>query len=243
MNPTAALRLHGKTFIHTVALTMLSTGACAADISLTPPPGGGFVVKDPGGQERFRVDGTGEVKVPGLPATPGNSRLTCHDATGQLTTCSPGVGGAAGPQGPTGAPGATGAQGPTGPQGPQGPTGATGPKGDTGATGAAGPVGPVGPAGGSVSGLVAVRHGCFNSTPAVLSGAQFQVTKAGNVFTVQFQPPLSASAYSLLLDGRSSNGRAVGLVASQSSANGVAIAGGWLEATETLAYICFVAAQ
>lgn len=232
--------LPAKRLAKAIALTIFSTGALAADISMTTPPGGGFVVKGSGGQERLRVQGSGEVMLPGLPDTAASSNLTCHDSAGQLTICSPGVGGAAGPQGPVGA---TGPQGPVGPQGPKGDEGQPGPKGDTGAIGSVGPTGPMGPAGSGVSGLSAVRHGCFDANPTVLSGLQFNVGKSDNQFALQFQPPLQSAAYTLLLDGRSSTGRSVALTAAQRTAAGVNVNGGWLEATETLAYICFVAVQ
>ncbi|MBF9263899.1 collagen-like protein, partial [Acidovorax cattleyae] len=96
-------------------IALHAAGALAADVTVTPPAGGGFVVKG-GNQERLRVQGTGEVYIPGLPSTGTSSNLTCYDAgTGQLTKCSPGIGG-----------GATGATGPMGPTGATGPAGATG---------------------------------------------------------------------------------------------------------------------
>ncbi len=114
----------------------------AADLSFTPPSGGGFVIKSPGGaQERFRVQGTGEVTVPGLNGAPTANNLTCFDSAGRLGPCAAGIGsgatGATGPTGPTGATGATGT-------GATGTTGATGPTGSMGATGATGPTGATG---------------------------------------------------------------------------------------------------
>ena len=85
-------------------IALHATGVLAADITVTPPAGGGFVIKGSGGQERMRVQGTGEVYVPGLSSTGTSSNLTCYDsATGQLTKCQPGLG--------NGATGATGADG------------------------------------------------------------------------------------------------------------------------------------
>ncbi len=90
-------------------LALHAAGALAADITVTPA-GGGFVVKG-GNQERLRVQGTGEVYVPGLSSTGTSNTLTCYDAgTGQLTRCAPGVGG-----------GATGSHGPPGPHRGDGP--------------------------------------------------------------------------------------------------------------------------
>ena len=54
-------------------LALHAAGALAADITVTPPAGGGFVVKG-GTQERLRVQGTGEVYIPGLSST-GTSTL------------------------------------------------------------------------------------------------------------------------------------------------------------------------
>ncbi|MFZ1545994.1 MAG: hypothetical protein WAT12_02695, partial [Candidatus Nitrotoga sp.] len=102
----------------------------AADISFTPPAGGGFVIKDSTGvQERFRVKESGAVLAPGLSvATPGDALLCFINSSGQMGPCPSGI--ATGPVGPTGPTGATGSAGPTG------ATGAIGPSGPTGATGA-----------------------------------------------------------------------------------------------------------
>lgn len=136
-----------------VSLALAPCAAIAADVSITPPAGGGFVIKDQASNERMRVQGTGEVLIPSLPATANTySGLVCFDTlTGQLGRCAPGVG--VGPTGPVGPQGPVGATGPAGPQGPVGPSGATGaagpagPQGPTGPAGAAGPTGPQGPAG------------------------------------------------------------------------------------------------
>ncbi|QQB52954.1 collagen-like protein [Delftia acidovorans] len=123
--------------------------AFAADVSITLPANGDFVIKNSVGAERLRVQRTGEVLVPALPAdTATGSQLLCvAGATGQLVHCAAGVGagatgatGATGPAGATGATGATGVTGVTGANG-TGATGATGPTGPTGATGATGATG------------------------------------------------------------------------------------------------------
>lgn len=130
--------------------------AYAADVSITMPPSGNFVIKNSGGNERLRVQNTGEVLVPALPSesATGDALLCVDSATGQLVKCAVGVGagptgaaGATGPVGPTGATGAVGATGPTGAVGPTGPAGATGATGATGPTGPAGATGATGPAG------------------------------------------------------------------------------------------------
>ena len=117
--------------------------ALAADVTITVPSGGGFLIKSPAGQERFRVQDSGEVRAPGLSGATANTNLPCFDApSGRLGPCAAGIGsgatGATGPTGPTGVTGAagTGATGTTGATGPTGATGATGATGPTGATGA-----------------------------------------------------------------------------------------------------------
>ncbi len=155
-----------RTRIWQATLFVCAVGpASAADVSITPPPGGGFVVNGAGAQPRFRVQDTGEVFVPSLTSgSVSNTNLTCFNAaTGELTPCAPGTGsgsqgpagpsGSAGPAGPAGPAGATGAMGPAGPagatgtMGPAGPAGAQGPQGPAGAVGPEGPQGLQGPQG------------------------------------------------------------------------------------------------
>ena len=50
-------------------LALATVSVHAADISFTPPAGGGFVVKGPGNTERLRVQDSGEVRVPSLSGT------------------------------------------------------------------------------------------------------------------------------------------------------------------------------
>jgi len=162
------------------AAIVLSGAAMAApggaDITITPPANGGFVIKNNAGNaERFRVMETGDVYLPNLPNTTEAGSVACYDnASGRLGKCAAGaiVGspgptgatGATGPAGVTGATGATGQAGPAGPtggiglpgqagqtgaQGPTGPAGLQGPTGATGDIGLPGPAGPTGPAGAS----------------------------------------------------------------------------------------------
>lgn len=126
----------------------------AADVTVRPPAGGGFAVKDASGaQTRFRVDEGGAVSAPGLPSAAAVPNVLCYGAAGVLGPCQSSALGATGPTGPTGPTGAVGpagspgAAGPTGAQGPMGPAGATGAAGATGLTGPTGPAGPGGPAG------------------------------------------------------------------------------------------------
>ena len=101
-----------------VAVALSAGAAHAEDISLTPPAGGGFVIKDKASSaERFRVQDNGDAFVPGLANTPntGTAMLCFDSGTGRLIQCAPGTGTGTGAQGPAGAdstvPGPTGAKG------------------------------------------------------------------------------------------------------------------------------------
>jgi hypothetical protein len=154
-------RLQIKAAAAAASLTLGGASVWSNDVSVTPPAGSGFVVKDSSGNERLRVQGTtGAVTVPGLSGQAQNSNLICFDGpTGRLGPCASGIGGATGPtgntgaQGPQGSAGATGAQGAqgvmgaSGAQGVAGPTGPAGAQGVLGATGAQGVMGSMGPQG------------------------------------------------------------------------------------------------
>lgn len=121
--------------------------ALAADVTIAPPAASGFVVKNAAGTvDRFRVQESGGVTVPGLTgAAQGNAVLCFDNLNGALGPCGPGV--ATGATGPTGAVGATGVTGAAGATGATGFLGATGPVGATGVTGAFGPTGVTGATG------------------------------------------------------------------------------------------------
>lgn len=130
-------------------LSLVSHGAMAADVTVVPPPGGGFSVRDPGDNaDRLHVNGDGTVRIPSLNSAAQQGTATCFNgASGQLGPCSAGalgVTGATGPAGPTGPTGPQGVQGTQGSQGIQGVQGPTGPTGPAGVTGPTGPTGPVG---------------------------------------------------------------------------------------------------
>ncbi|MEJ8294176.1 hypothetical protein WKI45_15200 [Delftia tsuruhatensis] len=142
------------------AAIVLSGAAMAApggaDITITPPANGGFVIKNNAGNaERFRVMENGDVYLPNLPNTTEAGSVACYDdVTGRLGKCaagpivgSPGPTGATGATGAAGVTGATGATGQAGPAGPTGPTGVQGPAGQTGAQGPIGATGLQGPTG------------------------------------------------------------------------------------------------
>ena len=147
----------------------------AADVQVNTPPGGNFVVKDSANTATLlKVDGTGPVTVPNLPAAPTYPTGVCFGAGGVLGQCAAAVGatgpmgatGATGATGPAGATGATGAPGATGPAG----VGATGATGNVGATGATGATGPAGAAAVSTT-LIPFSSGTVVSGATVVSAA------------------------------------------------------------------------
>ena len=111
-----------------ITLAAVTLPALAADVTITPPSGGGVVVNGP-------------VKMPAVPTQAQQSdKVVCIASSGALGPC-PASYGATGPTGATGATGPAGPQGligPTGAQGPAGPQGSAGPAGPQGATGATG---------------------------------------------------------------------------------------------------------
>lgn len=221
--------------------------AAAADMTFTPSAGSAVVIESASGAPALRVQPTGQVQLPGLPGTSATStQAVCHDAAGTLSRCDPAALG--GSPGPAGATGATGPAGPTGPAGATGASGPAGPAGTTGATGSAGPKGDRGDpgpgGGGSITGLSEVRHGCFTAAAAVTSGAGYSVTQTAGVFTISFTPAAGAGDYTLMLDGRTSTGRALALKAGGSVNTALTLTPGWLDAGgETLDRICFMLAR
>ena len=119
----------------------MSATANAADIEVTTPPAGNFVIRNSANTTTLlRVDGTGPVTVPNLVLAPTYPTGVCFDANGALGRCAS----IAGPTGPTGAAGPAGATGAAGNVGPTGATGSAGANGTTGATGANGVAGVTG---------------------------------------------------------------------------------------------------
>lgn len=145
--------------------------AHAADVSITMPAGGNFVIKNSAGAERLRVQNTGEVLVPALPsdAATGNQLLCVDGTSGQLVHCAPGVGGGA--TGATGATGVTGATGAAGTTGATGAVGAAGPTGATGVTGATGPTGVTGVTGAGATGSTGATGTTGATGPTGTTGA------------------------------------------------------------------------
>ena len=225
------------------ALAVFVAGnAAAADIAFTPPPGGGVVVNSSANTPGLRVDPAG-VQLPGLPSSPATlSSIVCHDGSGVLGRCNPAsTAGAQGVPGPRGDTGATGATGATGPQGPKGDTGDRGLVGPAGPQGVIGAQGVPGAAGASVTGVAEARQGCFGPTANVLSGSNYSVSAAGKVFTVTFNPVMGSAPFTVLMDGRASNGRSLAMGASNTSPNGVVFNVGWVDSAEAIGSICFIA--
>jgi hypothetical protein len=110
-----------------------------------------------------------------------------------------------------------------------------------GAQGAQGIQGIQGPAGaGGVTGLTEVRHGCFDAAGNVATGTGYSVGWASGVYTVTFNPAVGAGTYSLMLDGRTSTGRALALASGGNPGAGITLTPGWVDAGgETIQRICF----
>lgn len=75
------------------AVALNNQSLLAADLTATPPVGAGFVVKNvPGTLERFRVQESGEVRIPGLlTAAPRNAVVCFDNISGYLGPCVPGT--------------------------------------------------------------------------------------------------------------------------------------------------------
>lgn len=110
-----------------------------------------------------------------------------------------------------------------------------------GAQGVQGVQGIQGPPGaGGVSGVTEVHHGCFDAAGTVASGSGYSVALASGVYTVSFSPAVGAGNYSLMLDGRTSTGRALALASGGNPSAGITLTPGWLDAGgETIQRICF----
>lgn len=239
-------RIH-RTLAAAAAALALGT-AWAQDMTFTPAANGAVVIEAPAGTPALRVQPSGAVQLPGLPATAATlTTAVCHDAAGTLGRCdAAALAGSQGPAGPAGPAGATGPTGATGATGATGPTGPAGANGATGATGATGPKGDPGTGGGaSVVGLAETRHGCFSADRTVLSGAGYTVTLNGSTYTTTFDPALSTGAYTLLLDARTSTGRALAVTTGGDRTTTLTFTPGWLAADgpETIARICFMLAR
>lgn len=67
---------------------------------------------------------------------------------------------------------------------------------------------------------------------------------SGGAYTTTFNPPLGAGNYTLLLDARTSTGRALAVTTTGDVNTGMVFTPGWLDAGgETIARICFMLAR
>ena len=209
------------------AMALSTTMTLAADVTLTPPSGGSVVIQSAPATPALRIAPGPTVQLPGLPSAAEYETPVCQDASGTLGRCNATAIGTPGPRGEIG------------PIGPVGPAGAIGPQGPVGPQG---PTGPQGPAGTSVTGLVEARHGCFNGSGGIISGSGYSVSRTANQYTVNFTPALAGGPISLLMDARANNGRSLGMGATTTAASAV-LTVTWLEATENVGSICFLAAR
>jgi len=87
------LRTCATTRLAGVVLAAIAIGASAADVTVQPVAGGGFVVKDSGGAtDRFRVQDNGQVSLPAVPAAATQAQSLCIAASGLLGPCAGGGG-------------------------------------------------------------------------------------------------------------------------------------------------------
>ena len=83
---------HARVWIFGALLCGAASLATAADVTVQPVAGSGFVVKDSGGAtDRFRVQDNGQVSLPAVPAA-STRRRACASATGLLGPCAGGGG-------------------------------------------------------------------------------------------------------------------------------------------------------
>jgi hypothetical protein len=103
-----------------------------------------------------------------------------------------------------------------------------------------------------VTGLAEVRLGCIAPDPGdatkalIRSGTGYTAarTSAGGPFTITFSPAVGPGNYTLLLDSRTSKGRAVAITATGDPFAGIVLAPGWVDPEqETLDRVCFMLAR
>jgi hypothetical protein len=72
-----------------IAMTLIASAAArAADVTVQPAAGSGFVVKDAtGANERLRVQETGAITLPGMSAATTQATALCFGTNGQLGPC------------------------------------------------------------------------------------------------------------------------------------------------------------
>lgn len=90
------MRTNTRLALLALAATVSGT-ALAADITMTPPPGGNVVINAAPATPAVVVQPSQQVKLPGLPSAPVYTGGVCHDATGTLGRCDPAAPGGSGP--------------------------------------------------------------------------------------------------------------------------------------------------
>lgn len=86
--------LFGASLLAAAFLPSPTAVAFAADVTVQPASGSGFVVKDASGaNERLRVQENGAISVPGLVSAATQAQAVCANATGVLGLCTSGSGG------------------------------------------------------------------------------------------------------------------------------------------------------
>lgn len=215
-----------------------ATSTFAADVTITPAPGGGVTINSAAGTPAIKVMPGPIVQMPGLPSAASYSNVVCRDATGTLGQCDAsaiaGQPGAVGPMGPPGAPGAAGPVGPAGAPGEAGPPGTAGspgvagPPGAPGAPGAAGLPGAPGAVGST--GLPGVAGAPGATGPAGEMGATGATGAAGAAGAGAIIPFASGSPIIMttILGGLVGTTSTVGFGNSQT---GVSLLGGSIDLT------------
>lgn len=80
--------------LSTIVLCCAVQTAQAADVTVQPAAGSGFVIKDASGaNERLRVQENGAISLPGIAAAAAQTQALCASAGGLLGPCSGGSGG------------------------------------------------------------------------------------------------------------------------------------------------------
>jgi hypothetical protein len=95
--PIAARELSGRParcWVFGALLWGVASLCAAADVTVQPVAGSGFVVKDSGGaSDRFRVQDNGQVSLPAVPGAATQAQSLCIAASGLLGPCAGGGGG------------------------------------------------------------------------------------------------------------------------------------------------------
>ena len=73
------------------AMLAAASTAHAADVTVTPPSGGGFVVQTPSAQALFSIDANGQLTIANLDSAPAQATPLCYaDTSGAVGKCTGG---------------------------------------------------------------------------------------------------------------------------------------------------------